>query len=33
MPALKGIESKTLIGKIVDKEKDTVLFNDLEHIY
>lgn len=33
MPALKGIESKTLFGKIVDKENDNVFFNDLEHIY
>ena len=33
MPALKGIELKTLFGKTVDKENDSVFFNDLEHLY
>ena len=33
MPALKGIELKTLFGKTVDKENDNVFFNDLEHVY
>ena len=33
MPALKGIEIKTLFGKTVDKENDSVFFNDAEHLY
>lgn len=33
MPALKGIELKTLFGKTVDKENDQVFFNDAEHLY
>ena len=33
MPKLKGIETKTLFGKTVDKENDYVFFNDLEHLY
>ena len=33
MPALKGIELKTLFGKTVDKENDDVFFNDSEHVY
>ena len=33
MPALKGIETKTLFGKVVDKENDNVFFNDSEHVY
>ena len=33
MPALKGIESKILFGKTVDKENDDVFFNDSEHVY
>lgn len=33
MPKLKGIETKTLFGKTVDKENDFVFFNDLEHLY
>lgn len=33
MPKLVGIESKTLFGKTVDKENDSVFFNDLEHLY
>ena len=33
MPALKGIELKTLFGKTVDKENDSVFFNDAEHLY
>ena len=33
MPKLEGIEFKTLFGKQVDKENDTVFFNDAEHIY
>ena len=33
MPALKGIEIKTLFGKTVDKENESVFFNDAEHLY
>ena len=33
MPALTGIKSKTLFGKTVDKENDSVFFNDSEHLY
>ena len=33
MPKLEGIEFKTLFGKQVDKENDTVFFNDAEHVY
>lgn len=33
MPALKTQETKTLFGKTVDKENDSVFFNDLEHLY
>jgi hypothetical protein len=33
MPKLSGIESKTLFGKTVDKENDSVFFNDAEHLY
>ena len=33
MPALKGIELKTLFGRTVDKENDNVFFNDKEHLY
>ena len=33
MPKLSGIETKTLFGKTVDKENDSVFFNDLEHLY
>ena len=33
MPKLSGIELKTLFGKTVDKENDSVFFNDSEHLY
>ena len=33
MPRLEGIEQKFLFGKQVDKENDTVFFNDAEHVY
>ena len=33
MPKLSGIENKTLFGKAVDKENDSVFFNDAEHLY
>ena len=33
MPRLEGIEQKTLFGKQVDKENDSVFFNDSEHLY
>ena len=33
MPKLQGIENKILFGKTVDKENDSVFFNDAEHLY
>ena len=33
MPRLSGIELKTLFGRTVDKENDSVFFNDAEHLY
>lgn len=33
MPKLSGIELKTLFGKTVDKENESVFFNDAEHVY
>lgn len=33
MPRLEGIEQKFLFGKQVDKENDSVFFNDSEHLY
>lgn len=33
MPKLSGLEQKTLFGKSVDKENDSVFFNDKEHLY
>ena len=33
MPALDGIEYKEINGIKVDKENDTVFFNDADHAY
>ena len=33
MPKLSGIELKKLFGKTVDKENESVFFNDEEHLY
>ena len=33
MPALKGIESKTLFGYQVDKENSDVIYSDAPHVY
>lgn len=33
MPALKGIEQKTMFGYQVDKENSDVIYSDLDHVY